>query len=86
MWTPPTWFKVLRDLVCLAVGGWGVIHEELSGHPSPTVLAVYAVMMVSPGVLAAGWLAREGTGGQSSPPPGDSPPPPSSSQPSSTSG
>lgn len=70
---------VVRDMVCLGLGGWGVIHEELSGKPSLGVLALYGVLMVAPGALATWWLAQSGTGSPSPlPPPEPSPSPPAS--------
>ncbi len=84
MWsrTPP-WLTVLRDVACLALGVWGVIHEELSGKADLARLAFFAALMVAPAALAAAWLARSDTAGQSSEPPA-SPPPPSSPSPSSS--
>lgn len=67
MWKGPAWLTVTRDLVCLALGVWGVIHEELSPHPSVEVMGLYGVLMVAPGVLAAWLLGR--TGPPSLPPP-----------------
>lgn len=84
MWsrTPP-WLTVLRDVVCLALGVWGVIHEELSGKADLGRLAFFAALMVAPAAIAAVWLAQSGTAGSSSDPP-VSPPSPSSSSPSSS--
>ena len=73
---------VVRDLVCLAVGVWGVIHEELSGHADLGRLAFFAVLMIAPGVLATLWLAQSGTAGQSSAPPVEPSPSSPSSPPS----
>lgn len=83
MWsrTPP-WLTVLRDVVCLALGVWGVIHEELSGKADLANLTFFAGLMIAPAALAAVWLARSDTAGPSSEPPA-SVPPPSSSSPSS---
>jgi hypothetical protein len=72
---------VLRDLAGLVIGGWGMIHEELGGHPESTPLLIYGAMMVAPSVLATTWLARSGIASPSSPPPADSSQPsPSSTQ------
>lgn len=80
MWRGPAWLTVVRDLVCLGVGVWGVIHEELSGHPNLGVLALYGVLMVAPGALATVWLAQSGTASASPAPPAEpSPSPPASS-------
>ncbi len=76
MWsrTPP-WLTVLRDVVCLALGVWGVIKEELSGKADLGRLAFFAILMVAPAALAAVWLAQSGTAGPSSEPPASLPPP-----------
>lgn len=80
MWRTPPWVIVVRDLVCLAIGVWGVIHEELSGKADLTRLGFFAVLMVSPGILATLWLAMQsGIGGPSSPPPAEPSPSPSPS-------
>jgi hypothetical protein len=79
VWKGPAWLTVLRDLVCLALGVWGVVHEELSAHPSVEVMGFCGVLMVAPGVLAAWLLGR--TGSPSLPPPS----PPASPLPSSPS-
>lgn len=79
MWRTPPWVIVLRDLASLAIGVWGVIHEELSGKADLGRLGFFAVLMVAPGVLAGVWLALQQSGtdgpGQSS----ASPPAPSAS-------
>lgn len=76
MWRGPAWVTIMRDLVCLGLGVWGVVHEELSGKPNLGVLALYGVLMVAPGALATLWLAQSGTGSASPPsPPEPSPPP-----------
>lgn len=80
MWRGPAWMTIVRDLVCLAVGVWGVIHEELSGKADLGRLAFFAVLMVVPGALATVWLAQSGTASPSPPsPPEPSPSPPASS-------
>lgn len=82
MWsrTPP-WLTVLRDVACLALGVWGVIHQELSGKADLGLLTFFAILMVAPAALAAVWLAQSGTAGPSSDPPVQ-PPSPSSPSPS----
>lgn len=84
MWsrTPP-WLTVLRDVVCLALGVWGVVKEELSGKADLGRLVFFALLMIAPAALAAVWLAQSGTAGSSSDPPVQ-PPSPSSPSPSSS--
>lgn len=60
MWKGPAWLTVLRDMACLPVGAWGVIHEELKLHPNAGLIIVYFVAMISPGVLGALLLGRTG--------------------------
>lgn len=72
VWKGPAWQTVGRDLVSLAVGVWGVLHEELSHSPDLTRMGFFGVLMVAPGVLAAWWLGR--TGSPSSTPPSASSP------------
>jgi hypothetical protein len=70
-------------VVCLALGVWGVITEELSGKADLGRLAFFAGLMIAPAALAAVWLAQSGTAGSSSDPPAQ-PSPPSSPSPSSS--
>jgi hypothetical protein len=43
---------VVRDVLCLAVGLGGIIHQEVTGHVSPELLIMYAVLIGTPGTLA----------------------------------
>jgi hypothetical protein len=67
----------LRDLVCLVLGVSGVVYEEVSGKADLGRLVFFAVLAIAPGVLAAVWLGRTGSG-PSPPPLEESPPSPSS--------
>lgn len=81
MWRPTARLIVpLRDLICLGVGVWGVVHEELAATPDLGRLGFFGLLMVAPGALAARWLTRSDTASVSSPPPV---PPAASSSPSS---
>jgi hypothetical protein len=77
VWRRSAWLMVLRDVLCLGLGVWGVVTEELSGNADLTRLLFFGVLMISPGLLAAAWLGRT-TGGSSSvssqPEPSQSPP------------
>lgn len=79
MWRGPAWLTVLRDVVCLALGGWGVWHEAVQDKPEVLILTFFGGLMVAPGLFAAHWLAQSGIGAPSSPPPAPSSqqPPPS---------
>jgi len=70
VWKGPAWLTVGRDVICLTVGVWGVIHEELSRTPDLTRMGFFGVLMISPGLLAAWWLGR--TVAPSSTPPSES--------------
>jgi len=71
---------VTRDLVCLVLGVWGLVVEELSGKADLGRMAFFALLIIAPGLWAAAWLGRSGTEQQSSPPPSE-PSPSSSSSP-----
>lgn len=75
MWIRSTWLIVVRDLACLVLGVWGVIHEELATVPDLGRLGFFGVLMTAPGLLAARWLGR----GESSSSQPASPPSPESS-------
>lgn len=76
-WSPRDWLTVIRDVVCLGLGMFGVINEELSGKADLGRLTFFALLMVAPGALAGLALLQQqsGTGGQSSAP--QEPPQPS---------
>jgi hypothetical protein len=77
LWKGSPWLTILRDVVCLVLGAWGVVNEELSAHPDLSRLGFFGILMIAPMTLAGWWLGR--TGSQSSPPePAPSPVPPSS--------
>lgn len=59
MWRGSTWLVAGRDIICLGLGVWGVIHEELSGKADLGRLAFFAVLMIAPGVLATRWLTMQ---------------------------
>jgi len=75
-------FTAVRDLVLLAAGAWGIVHEGMSSSPNVTTLIVYALIATSPGTLAALWLGRSGTNGSTESPSSSSPPSSSASGPS----
>lgn len=77
MWKGPAWATVLRDLLLLAIGSFGILHEELTGQASIPLLVVYTTLMGVPGAAATLWLGR--TGSPSSSPPVDPSPPASPS-------
>ena len=79
MWR--AWLTVGRDVICLGLGIWGVIHEELSPQPDVLRMGFFGVLMIAPAALATWWLGRT-TGTSSSPSPSE-PPSPSPSLPSS---
>ena len=49
---------VVRDLTCLAVGVFGVIHQELSGRVNPELLVVYTALLGLPGAISVLQLVR----------------------------
>jgi hypothetical protein len=71
----PKWLPILRDLVLLAVGVVGIMHQEFSGQESPILLAVYTTLLGIPGaanVLAIIKTQVGGSGQSSSLPPASS--------------
>lgn len=81
MWKPSAALIVpVRDLICLGLGVWGVVTEELKPAPDLGRMGFFALLMLAPGALAARWLTKPDTGGQSSLSPLE-PPSPSSSSP-----
>lgn len=65
---------VARDLASFLIGGGGLIYQALQEKPDSAVLMVFAGLLITPGAFATHFLARSGTGGQSSPPPSQQPP------------
>lgn len=54
MWSPSTLVVVIRDLVLLGVGSWGIVYQQLSGVINVPLLAIYTILVGVPG--AAGVL------------------------------
>jgi hypothetical protein len=73
VWTKT--FTVLRDVLCLVVGGYLLIREGQKPMPSAVLLVIYMVIVTSPGTFAAKWLggSNTDTAGSSSPQPSSSP-------------
>ena len=42
---------VVRDVACLVVGIFGIVHQELTGHVSSALLAVYTTLLGIPGTI-----------------------------------
>lgn len=75
------WLVVLRDLLLLAVGIFGLLHQEITGEANPWLLAVYTAILGVPGaanILSILKSTGSGESLQSSPPsaarPSDLPP------------
>lgn len=72
MWSPSTLVVVVRDLVLLGVGSWGIVYQQLSGMVNVPLLAIYTVMVGVPGAAGVLKLLRTvpiDPGSSPSPPP-----------------
>jgi hypothetical protein len=49
---------VIRDLVLLAVGVFGIIHQEITGHVNLDLLVLYGALIGTPGAVGAVQLLR----------------------------
>lgn len=45
------WMKIVRDLVSLAVGTFGLVYSQVTGQTSVELVVVYAALLGVPGVL-----------------------------------
>jgi hypothetical protein len=52
---------VVRDILCLGLGAWGIIIEETSTKPELNRLIFFAIVMVAPLTFATWFLAQFGT-------------------------
>lgn len=43
---------IARDLLCLAIGAGGIIHQEVTGVIHEALLAVYTGFLMGPGIAA----------------------------------
>lgn len=50
---------IIRDLVSLSVGTFGLVHSQLTGTVSIPLIVVYAAALGIPGVLTALEMFRE---------------------------
>lgn len=76
MWSPSTVVVVVRDLVLLGVGSFGILFQQLTGVIHVPLLVLYTAMVGVPG--AAGvmrMVARTAFTQQSLSPPPEPPPP-----------
>lgn len=71
MWNGPIWLTVFRDLVLLAGGLSGIIHEEFTGTANIPLLCIYTAMMGIPGAAATLWLGQRDTASRLPPSPPD---------------
>lgn len=49
---------VARDLLCLAAGVFGIVHQELTGQIRPELLIVYTTLLGIPGAVGLIQLSR----------------------------
>jgi hypothetical protein len=56
--TPQKIFAVCRDLCCLGLGIFGVAHQEITGHVNLDLLALYTVLLGTPGAVGLVQLLR----------------------------
>jgi hypothetical protein len=70
----PPWLTVLRDLLLLGVGIFGILYQLVTGKTDPALLVVFTTMLGIPGVANVLWLLK-----QSGEPPQPEPPSDSSS-------
>jgi uncharacterized membrane protein HdeD (DUF308 family) len=60
----PRWLVVLRDVVLLLVGVFGILHQEITGQANPLLLGVYTTLLGIPGATSAlALLKGTGSGG-----------------------
>lgn len=48
MWKGPAWSRVLRDLVFLAIGGFGILFQQVTGNINLTLLGLYILILGVP--------------------------------------
>lgn len=74
------WFIILRDLLLLGLGVFGILHQELTGNANALLLAVYTTLLGIPGAANLYAIVRSTSSGASPP---SAPQPPASQQESS---
>lgn len=45
------WLTILRDLISIMVGAFGLIHSQVTGMQSTELLIVYTALLGYPGLL-----------------------------------
>jgi len=53
------WVNILRDLVCMGTGAFGLVYSQLTGVISPELVAAYVALLGVPGVVNLLELRRE---------------------------
>lgn len=54
------WLSVVRDLISIAVGAFGLIHSQLTGQSSTELLIVYTALLGYPGLFQIIELKKKG--------------------------
>lgn len=49
----PSVIKVLRDIVLLVVGVWGIVHETITPKPDPQLIILFGTMVGLPAFIRA---------------------------------
>ena len=54
------WLSVIRDLISMAVGAFGLIHSQITGQSSTELLIVYTALLGYPGLFQIIELKKKG--------------------------
>jgi hypothetical protein len=54
------WVSILRDLLCMGTGTFGLVYSQVTGVISPELVAAYVTLLGVPGVVNL-WALRRGS-------------------------
>jgi hypothetical protein len=60
------WLVITRDLISVLVGGFGLIHSQLTGQTNIELVVAYLALLGYPGAFQLIALRKSSGGGQSS--------------------
>lgn len=57
------WTTIVRDIISIAVGAFGLIHSQLTGTDNTELIITYTVLLGGPGVLQLFEMKKKPPGG-----------------------
>lgn len=56
------WLNIVRDVISVLVGGFGLVHSQLTGSTNLELILIYAALLGVPGILNLVELKKSSSG------------------------